>query len=114
MQDQYIWSVIYVDGTVMGEYGRVEGRGFAEIGDKHVKALDIEPLPQHLHAHRILVPDGAQPVFFRRRTIALDGSANEQGRSTVHCIGWKQEESAVYLFVFEDGSTLLSDDLQAV
>jgi hypothetical protein len=114
MQDKYMWQVIYADGTFTAEYdlGRSDGRGFAEIEDKTVKHICL--LNLGLAVHTVNIPDGAQPVFFRRRMIALDGSGSEQGRSTVHCIGWKRAESACYLFVLPDGSTLLSDDLQAV
>src|SRR5260221_258037 len=113
-KDLYIWSVIYADGSIMCEYDREEGRAFSEVLGKPVKALDIEPLAQNIPAHRVLIPQGATPVFFRRRQIALDADGNEQGRTTTHCIGWKQGEQAVYLFVFSDGTIMLSNDLQAV
>jgi hypothetical protein len=118
MQDRYTWLVTYSDGTNTEEFddARPDGRGWAEIEqDKSVKSIALLPtIPFDDVAHTVLIPDGATPIFFRRRTIALDGSGSEQERTTAHCIGWKREEQAVYLFVFPDGSTLLSDDLQAV
>ena len=120
MQDIYPWLVTYEDGTTTAEYDavRTDGRGWAEIETKPITSLALVALDGRV-AHVVhLNPTFEAPVFFRRRQIALDGSGNEQGRVTTHCIGWKStvpfEQSAVYLFVFPDGTTLLTDDLQAV
>lgn len=132
-KDSYSWLVTYTDGTQIFEYDeeRPDGRGFAEREEKPVHTLTLMATDrpwQHM-----FVPKGAEPVFFRRRYIDVspteeEVAASQQGifteaifarinaapRTTVHCIGWKQGEQAEYLFVFADGSTLLSDDLQAV
>lgn len=110
-KDAYNWYAIYKDETTIPEYDqeRPDGRGFAEIDHTQMKALALSGL------HCVNIPEGATPIFFRRRSVAIniaDGISTP--RETVHCIGWKQGEQAVYLFVFEDGSTLLSADLQAV
>jgi hypothetical protein len=110
MADLYQWRVIFHDGTSTTEYddARPDGRGFAEREDKPVKALLLD---DH---YSVSIPAGAAPVFFRRRTIEMHEEGQRIG-SVTHCIGWKRDESAaVYLFVFEDGSTLLTDDVQAV
>ncbi len=127
IKDIYEWHVTYTDGSVISEYDREEGRGFAEVGNKPVKAMVIKPLVlgkfpelpvlEKLAEHCVLIPEGATPVFFRRRSLSVEvHMVDEQDhfRSTVHCIGWKREGKAVYLFVFDDGSTLLTNDLQAV
>ncbi len=115
-RDLYTWQVRYVGDTWELEYDdeRPDGRGWAEIEQAQVRCIDMIPTgPGHVHS--VLIPTGATPIFFRRRKIELNPSSNEEPqRSTVHCIGWKRGESGVYLFVFEDGSALLSDDLQAV
>lgn len=137
MQELYTWGVTYSDGTTMHEYDNAEGRGFAEIGEKPVKSLEIQPQRDRvLAAYRMDIPDGATPVFFRRRFISLGPerlaplievlAGNKAPNSelfeqvvasptqTVHCIGWKCGEEALYRFVFENGSSLDSSDLQAV
>ncbi|MBA2285832.1 MAG: hypothetical protein H0W02_10135 [Ktedonobacteraceae bacterium] len=70
------------------------------------------------HIYVVSVPAGAVPVFFRRRSIELTPEGSIVTRKTTHCIGWKHDiafdDRAVYLFVQADGSTLLTDDVQAV
>lgn len=135
-QDVYTWSVVYDDGSVINEYDRPEGLGFAEVSLARVKQLrlsdkvarqsvHIEEDPQthsmnligtqHVMIHSVDIPPDALPIFFRRRPIGINLTTDQATRSkTKHCIGWKNEHSAVYLFVFDDGSSLLTDDLQAV
>ncbi len=110
-KDIYTWCALYQDGTFIGEDDRPEGRGFAEVDGTRVKQLKIESSVPTLRSHFVEIPAGAEAVFFRRRTIVLNERTE---RSTVHCIGWKRGESGVYLFVTDDGSTLLTNDLQAV
>jgi hypothetical protein len=114
-KEAYTWAAIYTDGSFIAEYepGCPEGHGFAEVDSTRVKQMRIASNDLHLRSHYIEIPEGATPVFFRRRSIALQPSGGET-LPTAHCIGWKQGESAVYLFVFNDGSTLLTNDLQAV
>jgi hypothetical protein len=113
-QDVYTWDACYTDGSFIAEDDREEGRAFSEVDKGRVQALRLF----HCKAgpsHRVDVPRGAQPVFFRRRSITIDPLQGESSpRPTVHCIGWKRGEEAVYLFVLDDGSTLLTDNLQAV
>lgn len=117
-KDAYTWFVVCKDGTPIAEYDdtRPDGRGFAEVDGTQVKTLELLPcLPFDDVEHRVAVPDGATPVFFRRRTIELRLEDEQQtARPAIHCIGWKRDEQAVYLFVMADGSTLLSSDLQAI
>ncbi len=113
--DAYLWVVEYDDGSWHGEYDPTapEGRGWAEIDLHRVKTIALaNPLASRF-LHRVTVPSDTEPVFFRRRQIAL-ADGQEQGRSTIHCVGWKRGEEGVYLFVFEDGSVLLSTNFQAV
>lgn len=111
-RDIYTWSVVCADGSTLKEYDRPDGHGFVVTSGLQVKQLKISSF---IHTYAVEIPEGATPVFFRRRRLEIspiDERVSQKG--TTHCIGWKQGEQSVYLFVFEDGSTLLTDDLQAV
>lgn len=112
--DAYSWHVRYRDGTELPEFDGLdtEGRGFAEVEDMRVGQLAL--VHAHFPAFVVNVSDGDTPVFFRRRSREMTLEGVEIGSQTVHCIGWKHGDLAVYLFVFDDGSCLLADDLQAV
>lgn len=110
-QDVYQWRAVYQDGSALNEQDATQG--FASVDQSHIKNVllvrDDEPL------HHVGIPEGAQAVFFRRRSLEMrleDGRAIDRG--TVHCIGWKRDDDAVYLFIAEDGKTLLTNNLQAV
>lgn len=116
MQDTYMWLVSRADGTSLQEFdeARPDGRGWSEIGKDPIKDIFLTTSEGN-RVHRVIVPAAATPVFFRRRTVAINPmSGQEEDRSTTHCIGWKYGENAAYLFVFEDGSVLLTNDLQVV
>jgi hypothetical protein len=108
--ETYAWYVIYRDQTGHHEF---DLSCFADVDQEHVQTLML--LQATEIRHLVDVPEGAQPIFFRRRSIEINALTSEgTPRPTVHCIGWRQGDAAVYLFVFEDGSTLLSNDLQAI
>ncbi len=46
--------------------------------------------------------------------MTLNLETSEETHKTAHCIGWKRGDEAIYLFVLSDGSTLLTDNLQAI
>jgi hypothetical protein len=108
-KDVYAWAVLYHDGSSIQEYDRPDGHGFAVVDSAQVRRLTLTS-PDC--SHSVVVPTGAMPVFFRRRSIALQPGGDPI--PTVHCIGWKREDKAVYLFISEDGSTLATENLQAV
>jgi hypothetical protein len=109
-KDVYTWRVTYYDGSTLDEYdeSRPDGRGFAEIGEQQFSAVEL------IGTHRVSVPFGATPVFFRRRRTELNPNSDEETHSTIHCIGWKKDDQACYLFIRDDGRTLMSTDLQAI
>lgn len=117
LHDVYTWQVLYTDDTSTSEYDetRPDGRGWAEREAKEVTTITLARVADGTVVQSIDIPEGAEPVFFRRRTltISLTDDSRQQG-TLAHCIGWKSEQEAVYLFVFDDGSTLRSSDLQAV
>lgn len=120
-QDRYTWSVVYQDGAALAEYDEEspQGRGWADVAEKGGRVEHII-LQGAGTVYSVCVPTEMEPVFFRRRTVELM-IAQEKISSigTVHCIGWHSRQGApaqgqAYLFVFEDGSSYLSDDLQSV
>lgn len=112
-KDTYTWAVTYQDENVLHEDEAAQG--FASVDQEHVKSVSLLTQGNHL-VHCVDIPQGAQAVCFRRRSIMLNLTDldNAQFGQTVHCIGWKHDESAVYLFVLANGITLLTNDLQAV
>ena len=129
MQDVYTWRVVYQDGSITDEYDeqRADGRGFAEREDKPVRAVMLVPTDGILAHQAVLIPGNAEPVFFRRNALPINLGSDGPQQASIYCrcIGWKcvsdakneaskSEGSEIYLFVFNDGSTLLSEDVQAV
>lgn len=117
VKDVYTWRVLYQDGTTTDEFdeARPDGRGWAEREDKPVQTITLARVKDGMVVQSIDVPEGTEPVFFRRRIVTFDPTgSNPQHDTLAHCIGWKRGDEAEYLFVFDDGRTLLTDDLQAV
>lgn len=110
--EAYTWRAVYDEKNYHQETAE---NCFADVDQSRVIALLLLPLQEGGIAHMVSVPHGAQAIFFRRRRMAINPlSGDGHDYPTVHCIGWKSGESAVYLFVLADGSTLLTTDLQAV
>ena len=117
--DAYMWCITYRDGTDVKEFDGPDsiGRGFAEVDHAKAKGLHLLPLRAgSMRSHVVAIPEDATPLFFRRRTLTLDlmNEGETKTGATVHCIGWKRGDQSLYLFIWEDGSSLLSEDLQAV
>jgi hypothetical protein len=111
-QEEYTWYADYNDDRP--GLHELNACNFAEVDQTHVKVLYLLPL-QGGAAHRVDIPQDATPIFFRRRSVEINPMQGESSpRPTVHCIGWKRGDKAVYLFVLGDSSTLLTTDLQAV
>lgn len=128
--DLYSWFVIYTDDSSIGEYDQEDGLGFAAVEHasvadtvpcfesdrvKRVKTLLLLPRNTKGRAFVVDIPQGARPVFFRRRRIEINLTNDQtENHATVHCIGWTRGEQSVYLFIGDDGSTLLTENLQAI
>lgn len=120
--DGWTWCVHYSDGTTFDEYG-ADGRehGFREVDNSRVVAVELVPQHDGLVGHvvKIDAPAGMRPICFRRRSrlVNLDSGTDAAG-PVIHCIGWQKtvngKNVASYLFIFQDGSTLTTDDYQAV
>jgi hypothetical protein len=110
--EAYTWRAVYGERSYHQETAE---NCFADVDQSRVIALLLIPLQEGGIAHMVSIPHGAQAVFFRRRRMAINPlSGDGHDQPTVHCIGWKSDESEAYLFVRLDGSTLLSSDLQAI
>lgn len=113
--DVYQWRIVYQDGAALDEYdeARPDGRGFAEREAKPVAGIALlGTAGQH---HCVDLPPDAEPIFFRRRTVIINSNDNtETPEPTKHCIGWQRGNEAVYLFVLDDGSALLTTNFQAL
>lgn len=109
--DLYSWGAYYGDVETLQE--AQASQGFASVDQSRITHIGLL-LGENVE-HVVSVPVGAEAVFFRRRSIefSLTGQNNQQN-AVIHCIGWRKAEQAVYLFVFGNGKTLLTDDLQAV
>ncbi|SRR6266571_3206832 len=112
VKDAYTWCALYKDRLALDEEGAAHG--FASALANSVESVLLIPTDLGRSVHRVSIPEGATPVFFRRRTVAFHPDESTTAGPVVHCIGWKRDDDGVYLFVGSDGTTLLSDNLQAV
>ncbi len=113
VKDIYQWIVLYQNDVLLHEEDAEQG--FASVKQDEVKLITLLPIAEGVLPRHVAIPKGATPVFFRRRSIEIDPTQNTSSeRPTVHCVGWKRGDESAYLFIFNDGSTLLTNDLQAV
>jgi hypothetical protein len=119
--DNWTWRVVYTDGSTLDEHDEAGvPRGFASVELSRVRTVMWLPLrsDRQGYAVRIDVTAGQRPILFRRRRVLvnLTTDAQEDG-GTIHCIGYQQTVRGVnvssYLFIYPDGSALLSDDQDA-
>lgn len=111
MTETYTWAVTYQDESVLCEEEAVP-QDFSSVDQKHVKSVSLLTREKHL-AYCVDIPSGAQAICFQKRSTVLDPDNAKFGQ-TAYCIGWKNDESAIYLFVLANGVTLLTNDPQAV
>lgn len=118
MAEDYIWRA-HLDDHVLDELDdQGVARPFAAIDLSRLKALEI--FSQSDPARTYIVPiDGTmRPIFFRRRRIETTMDGTDVGRSTVTCVGWQKTERGrniqSFLFLFADGSSVMTDDRNAV
>ena len=122
--DVWHWRVTYQDGSTFDEVDP-DGRehGWAEVvavAEGHAGISQIALIPQFPDlAEKIMhVPPGVQPRCFRRRTrqvtVSADGLQTEELPS-VTCLALENGQGqGLYLFLWEDGRLLLTDDFQAI
>ena len=139
MTDLYNWRVTYDDGTIVDEYDETapDGRGFAEVTIDRVRSLALVPREDHgspaelvvtipsgetmtvafylpkLPGHAVTIPVQGRPIFFRQRSVIIHADDVTEAGQTAHCIGYQEtlhgRNHAVYHFIREDGSSVISD-----
>jgi hypothetical protein len=90
-------------------------RGFGEVDHARVVMLEwVHPVPGS--EMRIAIPDGAEPVLFRRHLIRLffNDSNTQTTLPAIYGLGWQLGKHEAYLFKLPDGSVLVSTDRNAV
>jgi hypothetical protein len=124
MLTAYNWRAIYDDGTYLDEYDdeAPDGHGFRHIDLPRCVAFALLPNVEGLYQHVVHISPstGQRLIFFRRHTIAINPQTEqEQTRSCIHVIGWQvtafdpdgqPRNLASFMFVYDDGSVLLSDN----
>lgn len=117
--DKWTWVATYFDGRILDECGP-EHHVFADIDQDNLSTLAWEPRDDSLPMVCVQVGPGSLPILFRRRLLTVDfsGAGEPQPPNVVHCVGTIRavgnETVGSYTFVFENGSVLVSDNLQAV
>jgi len=106
--DAWSWVVAYRDGNFVAE---ATVGTWAAIDVAGVAFLDLCPSVAGLSALRVEVPEGAEAVFTRRRHVVALGPARRPWTLTI--VGWRRGDRGAYLFVADDGHTLLTDDFFA-
>lgn len=110
-REAFTWRIYYHDDTFQDEFDEVRPDGHDFSGIEDLSQIKIVTLcdPDGMVCYQCDIPQGATPIFRRRHKIHLIG-----GPYTIHCIGWQNGDTGCYLFVFNNGTALLSSDFQAV
>lgn len=124
MPDPWYWRVVYADGATLDEYDAdaPDGRGWASAeaygAMRQTRIAQVILIPQRdgLSTHVVTLSDasGDAPAvrFFRRRRVTVSMETGEP-------VGEAEPVTAIellgiYMFLFADGSIVVSDDLNAV
>lgn len=102
--------------------GHWQDHGFAEVDMARVVAVELIPQREDLAHHLVKIDTsrGQRPIFFRRRYINLDPVTFEEQRNRMSatCLGWQNTVNgsnvASYTFYFDNGSSLVTDDHNAI
>ena len=115
--DLWLWRVYYRDGEILNEYDENgNARGWASVDlERGVDKIILVPSRDDLSMHALVVPPTAKaPVVFRRRTITIKTNPDDDTPipdvPAITCAGWE----GAYIFLFHDGSFVLSDNRDAV
>lgn len=117
-QDDYFWIAHYADQTSFDELDP-DGvaRPFSAIDQSNLAAFEVVAVKDG-RSFVVPVSHDRRVIFFRRRRIETTMDGDEIGRSTVTCIGWQKtthgRNTQSFLFLFPDGSSVLTDDRSAV
>lgn len=118
--DPWYWEAIYDDGATLEEL-EDDGtlHGFREIDQERLVAFILRPLFPHLSQYAVQLNPGKRLIFFRKRRKTLDMNSGEQrDEPPYQCIGYQETVNGKnvksYVFVNIEGSSLLTDDHNAV
>lgn len=112
MTDRLLWRVRFADGSTFDELGPDgQARGWGQAMEQPSPPDYVDLVDTTGRTLYVVACQGRRPRFVRRRrlSVSLSGGPSEKG-PTVHILGWE----GAWLFVFEDGSHLLSGDFNAV
>ena len=123
--DDPMWAAGYADGTQILECNGVEDHAFADVDLDKLEWFALVPRhaaenPYAEIQHVVKQTEGTKVIFFRRRQIELGQvlSGGPQQWVSVPVLGLKvtvgDRVAKVYEFFMPNGSTLLSDDYQAI
>jgi hypothetical protein len=115
--DLWSWLVQYHDETILPECQGTSMPHNAWAKVEKTKVKNIVLVPRKPGLEQVVVDVGAHsPVFFRRRYKELNISGGQEvSQQNIHCLGYEAADgTGNYVFVFEDGSVLLSTNRNAV
>lgn len=121
MSDVYNWIAYYNDGTILQEIDPEGDHGFADID--HSKLVQFLLVPQKEGFYPVVVSinvaEGQRLIFFRRTKIDFNiTNGTESHRDRITCVGYQQTVQgtnvSVYNFIMPDGTSMLSNDHNAV
>lgn len=125
----YIWEAIYDDGqSSLVEWERMENgeiiqHGFREIALEQTTGMILHAIGgregQGAISVKIDATGGMRPIFFRRHQSTLNFETGEVTKhEPIHVLGWQRTVHGTnvssYVYIFPDGSLLLSDRHDAV
>ncbi len=114
MQDSYSWVALYSNGETLGEHDG-GGQPFAAVDLSRLAAVVLVPNRPGFPQIHVRIGPGMRPIFFRRRSIALDPNSGESSHlPSVTVIGWQKTVAGrnvkSFTWIFdEDGSIALTD-----
>lgn len=127
---QYVWTAIYTDdgeGETLPEYernrhtGEVTQHAFSHIDLIRCRGLVLQSLSAACRdiSVKITPEEGMRPIFFRRHPTEFDFITGEVRKlAPIHVLGWQRtvagQNVSSYVYIFPDGSLLLSDRHDAV
>jgi hypothetical protein len=115
---QLLWIAVYSDGQQLPECDGERCHVFAEIDLSRLIEFILTPFDDQVTvpSHVFKVTTDTTPIFFRRYQQMLN--SGDDTWAEYACLGFKKivgdRAVKVYQFISSNGSTLLTDDFQAV
>lgn len=111
-----MWSVTYADGR---QFQECEGDCQFHRSSKDISLSDvcvIRWMNTAIGTAMTIVPENTRAVFFRRHAKEIDPYGNKVIRQlpTIYCMGYESDTSTSYLFITDDGSVVMSSNINGV